>query len=71
MNRPSILVAAIVVFAIAIINVVLAQNLMLPLSVMRERAGAMPWYVTWAMVWVSVFCCIALGGLLIAAVRRK
>lgn len=71
MNRPSILVAAVVVFAIAIINVVLAQNLMLPLSVMRERAGAMPWYVTWAMVWVSVLCCVALGGFLIAAVRRK
>jgi hypothetical protein len=71
MNRPSILIAAVVVFAIAIVNVVLAQNLMLPLSVMRERAGAMPWYVTWAMVWVSVFCCVALGGFLIASVRRK
>ena len=71
MNRPSILLAAVVVFAIAIVNLVLAQNLMLPLSVMRDRAGAMPWYVTWAMVWVSVICCVTLGGFLLTSTRKK
>ena len=71
MNRPSIVIVAVVVFAIAIANLLLAQNLILPLSVMQERAGGMPWYITWAMVWVSVFCCVALGGFLVTAVRRK
>jgi hypothetical protein len=71
MNRTAILLAAIVTFLIAVADLLLAQNLMLPLAVMRERAGAMPWYITWAMVWVSVFCCLALGGFLIAATRKK
>ena len=71
MNRVAIVLAAVVTFGVAITNVVLAQSLMLPLSVMKERAGAMPWYITWAMVWVSVFCCVALGGFLLASVRRK
>jgi len=71
MNRVAIVLAAIVTFALAIANLLLAQNLILPLAVMKERAGGMPWYITWAMVWVSVFCCVALGGFLISAVRRK
>lgn len=71
MNRTAVLLAAIVTFGLAIANLLLAQNLILPLSVMKERAGGMPWYITWAMVWVSVFCCVALGGFLITAARRK
>ena len=71
MNRIAIIVAAIVTFGIAITNYVLGQNLTLPLSVMRDRAGAMPWYITWAMVWVSVLCCLVLGGFLIASTARK
>ena len=71
MNRAAIVLAAIVTFGLAIANLVLAQNLILPLSIMKQRAGGMPWYVTWGMVWVSVFCCVALGGFLLASVRRK
>ena len=71
MNRTVIILAAIVTFGLAIANLLLAQNLILPLSVMKERAGGMPWYITWGMVWVSVFCCVGLGGFLITAVRRK
>jgi hypothetical protein len=71
MNRTAILLAAIACFGLAITNLVLAQNLILPLSVMKERAGAMPWYITWAMVWVSVACCVTLGGFLVAATRKK
>ena len=71
MNRTAIILAAIVTFGIAVANLLLAQNLILPRSVMKERAGGMPWYITWAMVWVSVLCCVALGGFLITAVRRK
>ena len=71
MNRTAILLAAIVTFGIAIADLVLAQNLILPLSVMKERAGGMPWYITWALVWLSVFCSLALGGFLVAAARKK
>jgi hypothetical protein len=71
MNRVAIILAAIASFGIAIANLLLAQNLILPLSVMKERSGGMPWYLTWAMVWISVFCCIALGGFLVAATRKK
>jgi len=71
MNRIGIVLAAVVTFAIANANYILAQNLILPLPVMRERAGGMPWYITWAMVWVSVACCVALGGFLVAATMKK
>jgi hypothetical protein len=71
MNRIAIVLAAIVTFGIAVANYLLAQNLILPLSVMKERAGGMPWYITWAMIWISVACCLALGGFLVASTRRK
>ena len=71
MNRIAIVIAAIVTFGIAVANVMLAQNLILPLPVMLERAGGMPWYITWAMVWISVGCAVALGGFLLTSVARK
>jgi hypothetical protein len=71
MNRTVIVLAAIVTFGIAAADLLLAQNLMLPLAVMRDRAGAMPWYITWAMVLVSVLCCVTLGGFLLTSARRK
>ena len=71
MNRTAILLAAIVAFAIGVALLITGQNLILPLSVMKERAGGMPWYITWGMVWVSVGCCVVLGGFLITTVRRK
>ena len=71
MNRTAIVLAAIVTFGIAIATLLLAENLILPLSVMKERAGGMPWYITWALVWSSVACSVALAGFLVAALRRK
>jgi hypothetical protein len=47
------------------------QNLILPLAVMKERAGGMPWYITWAMVLITVSCAMVLGGFLVSATRRK
>jgi hypothetical protein len=38
---------------------------------MQERAGGMPWYITWIMVWITVLCAVALGGFLIAATTRR
>lgn len=71
MNRIVIVIAAVVTFGIAVVNIVLGGNLILPLSVMVDRAGGMPWYITWAMVWVSVLCAVVLGGFLLAAAARK
>ena len=71
MNRTAILLAAIVAFAIGVALLITGQNLILPLSVMKERAGGMPWYITWAMVLITVSCAMVLGGFLVSATRRK
>jgi hypothetical protein len=72
MNRIAIIAAAIVSFGIGIALLIAGQNLILSLPVMQQRAGGMPWYLTWAMVWITVLCAAALGGFLISAtVRRK
>ena len=72
MNRIAIIAAAIASFGIGIALLITGQNLILPLPVMQQRAGGMPWYITWAMVWITVLCSLALGGFLISAtVRRK
>ena len=72
MNRNGIIAAAILTFIVGIALLVAAQHLILPLPVMQQRAGGMPWYITWAMVWITVLCAVALGGFLISAtVRRK
>jgi hypothetical protein len=71
MNRNGMLAAAILTFVVGIAILLAAQNLILPLPVMQQRAGGMPWYITWAMVWITVLCAVALGGFLISAVVRK
>ena len=71
MNRTAILLAAIVSVGIAIALLITSQNLILPLAVMKERAGGMPWYITWAMVLITVSCAMVLGGFLVSATRRK
>ena len=71
MNRVGMITAAVVTFLIAIAILIAGQNLILPLPVMQQRAGAMPWYITWAMVWITVLCAVALGGFLIAATTRR
>ena len=71
MNRIAIVAAAIASFGIGIALLIAGQNLILPLPVMQQRAGGMPWYITWVMVWITVFCAVTLGGFLMAATRRK
>ena len=72
MNRIAIIAAAIASFGIGIALLIAGQNLILPLPVMQQRAGGMPWFITWAMVWITVLCAVVLGGFLISAtVRRK
>ena len=71
MNRAAIVVAALVTFVLAVTVIILGQNLILPLNVAAERGAGVPWYLTWAMVWVTVLCAVALGGFLIASTVRK
>ena len=71
MNRPVILISALVSFGIAIATAILGWNLILTLPTMQQRGGGGPWYVTWAMVWVTALCAVALGGFLIASTARK
>jgi len=70
-NRAAIVVAALVTFVLAVTVIILGQNLILPLNVAAERGAGVPWYLTWAMVWVTVLCAVALGGFLIASTVRK
>ena len=71
MNRVAIVLAAVVTLGLAVAAVILGQNLILPLPTMVERGAGMPWYLTWAMVWVTVACAVALGGFLLLSVARN
>jgi hypothetical protein len=71
MNRAAIVISALVTFGLAVAVIILGQNLILPLPLATERGAGVPWYITWAMVWVTVLCAVALGGFLIASTARK
>ena len=71
MNRTAIILAAIVTFGLAVAAVILGQNLILPLDVSTVRGAAVPWYITWIMVWVTVLCAVALGGFLLKSTTPK
>ena len=71
MNRVSIIAAALGSFGIGIALLITGQNLILPLPVMQQRAGGMPWYITWAMVLITVSCAMVLGGFLVASTRKR
>jgi hypothetical protein len=71
MNRTGIVAAAVLTVVVGIAILLAAQNLILPLPVMQQRAGGMPWYITWAMVWITVLCAVALSGFLMSATLRK
>jgi hypothetical protein len=71
MNRPAVLVAALITFGLAVAVFILGQNLILSLPVATERGAGVPWYITWAMVWVTVLCAVALGTFFIRSTARK
>lgn len=71
MNRPAIVIAAVVTFVLGIAAYMLGQNLILSLPTMQQRGGGGPWYVTWAMVWITVLCAVVLGWFLLASTMRK
>ena len=71
MNRVAIVISGIGAFALGVANIVLGQNLILPLPKMVERGAGVPWYLTWAIVWLTALCSFALGAFLISATLRK
>lgn len=71
MNRVAVVIAALVTLGLGVAVIILGQNLILPLPLATERGAGVPWYITWAMVWVTVLCAVALGGFLIVSTARK
>ena len=71
MNRVAIVISALVTFGVAVTVIILGQNLILSLPVATERGAGVPWYITWAMVWVTVLCALALGTFFIRSTARK
>ena len=71
MNRPVIVAAAIVTLLLGVAAYILGQNLILSLPTMRQRGGGGPWYVTWAMVWITVLCAVVLAWFLLSSMARK
>ena len=71
MNRPAILVATVITFGLSLAVFILGQNLILSLPVANERGAGVPWYITWAMVWVTVLCGIVLATFFIRSTARK
>lgn len=67
MNRPAIVISAIVVFAVGIGNIVLGRNLIMPLARAEERGAGVPWYLVWGMIGVTALCALALGIFLLAS----
>ena len=71
MNRVAIVISGFAAFAFGVLNIVLGQNLILPLPRMVERGSEVPWYLTWAIVWLTALSAFGLGAYLIAATARK
>ena len=71
MNRIAVLIGGIVTFALGVLNIVLGQHLILPLPKMVERDATVPWYLTWAILWLTALCAFTLGAFLISATVRK
>jgi hypothetical protein len=71
MNRPALVIAAIVTLALGIAAYLLGQNLILSLPTMQQRGGGGAWYVTWAMVWITVLSAVVLAWFLLASTTGK
>ena len=71
MNRTAILIVALVVLGLALANIVLGVNLVMPLQAAQERQAGPPWFVVWAMIGTTVVSAVALGAFLIGAGLRK
>ena len=71
MNRVAILISGLVAFALGVANIILGQNLILPLPRMVERSATVPWYLTWAILWLTALCAFTLGAFLVSATVRK
>jgi len=71
MNRIAVVVTAAAAFLLAVGNLVLGSNLIMPLEQARERNAGAPWYLVWAMIYVTVACAIVLGVFLVASAFRN
>ena len=71
MNRIAVVLSAAAALVLALVNLVLGSNLIMPLEQARERNAGPPWYLVWAMIYVTIGCAVVLGVFLIASVFRN
>lgn len=70
MNRIAVVLTAAAALVLAVANLVLGNNLIMSLELARERNAGAPWYLVWAMIYVTVGCAVVLGVFLIASAFR-
>jgi hypothetical protein len=71
MSRITALVSSIVAGAVAIGIVVLATNLVMPLTAAKEKGvGAGPWFLVWGMIAVTGVCTAVLIAFLVSTLMK-
>lgn len=71
MNRNVWIVAGIVVFALAIVSVMLGMGLVPPREIAQERGTGAGWWLVWTVIWITVLTAVSLGVFLVAAGAGK
>ena len=67
MNRNVWIVAALVVLALGVVNVLLGMNLVPTLAVAQEKGTVAGWWLLWIVIGLVEVSAIALAGFLLAA----
>lgn len=70
MSRPVVLAAAVGAFALSLLILLLALNLLPTRVEAVERGTYAPWMVTWIMAWSGILCGVVLAGYLVLAGLR-
>jgi hypothetical protein len=71
MNRPGILIAALITVALGVANILLGRGLITPLALAQERGAEVPWYLVWTMIMLTVLCAVTLGVFLVGSLRNS
>jgi hypothetical protein len=67
MNRSVWIVAAVVVLALGLLNVVLGTYLVPTIAIATEKGTAPGFYLIWCVILLTLICSVSLAGFLLAA----